>query len=287
MGDPRVPLNDRPDTPVFSDWWKDAEFRDSSRFEDSEGGEWVVFPRSTLGGFDDLWLSHRDPGGEWGPGEFIGQIASEPSRPCNTPDLPRLCAMRNGQLFIGDAAGWIDSVVLTSIRLDRDGDGLTDLVEERIHTDPARADTDGDGLADPLDPAPNARTQRPTSEDDAVALALLRQTWLTADLPPYRSPLVFIESRTAPEWRRKGGPTISVTSDETTPSLPAGIERVILYWLPEIDPQYWLSQLDERLPRSLLGNPERTYVAMVSDSTMDVTVRKIAGEWYVVELRYS
>jgi HEAT repeats len=280
--DPLVPLAEETRTLGFSEDWKVLEYMESCRFEDSEGAEWVVFPRATLGSSGDLWLSRRKDGGEWEPGKFIGQIAPPP-RPCNTPELSRQCAIRNGQLFIGDAAGWSYSVFLTSIGLDRDGDGLSDLVEERVHTDPERADTDGDGLTDPLDPAPNARSQRPLTENDAVTLAVLRQIWMTTDVPPFRSPLMFIESRTAPEWRRKGGVTISVTTDKATPPLPPGVERILLYWLPEVDPGYWLSQLDERLPRSLLGDPERTYVSMVSDSTMYATVRKMAGDWYVVD----
>lgn len=41
--------------------------------------------------------------------------------------------------------------VLTS---DRDGDGLTDLFEERVFTDPDASDTDGDGIPDFDDPLP-------------------------------------------------------------------------------------------------------------------------------------
>ena len=280
--DPRVPFNENPDSPVFDEWWKKYEFRDSCRLEDSEGREWVVFPRSTLGAFDDLWLSHRDPGGEWSPGEFIGQIAPKPDRPCDTPDLPRVCALRNGQLFIGDVLGWFDSVELRSVRLDRDGDGLTDLVEARILTDPERVDSDGDGLSDPLDPAPNARTHE-WSENDAITQALLQQTWIGTEFPPYRPTLLFVVSRTAPEWRRNGSATISVTSGEETPFRLAKIERVVSYWLPEIDPGYWLSRIDRVLPRSLLGQAERTYVVFISDTMTNVAVRKMGGEWYVVD----
>ena len=38
--------------------------------------------------------------------------------------------------------------------LERDGDGLTDLAEERLVTDPFSPDTDGDGIPDGSDPIP-------------------------------------------------------------------------------------------------------------------------------------
>jgi len=40
---------------------------------------------------------------------------------------------------------------------DSDGDGLTDLAEARLLTDPAAPDTDGDGIPDGADPLPTVR----------------------------------------------------------------------------------------------------------------------------------
>ncbi|CAN0557925.1 unnamed protein product, partial [Laminaria digitata] len=45
-----------------------------------------------------------------------------------------------------------------SLAKDRDGDGLSDLLEARWGTDPRRKDSDRDGLGDELDPSPSCPT---------------------------------------------------------------------------------------------------------------------------------
>jgi hypothetical protein len=45
-------------------------------------------------------------------------------------------------------------IPIAALEKDSDGDDLTDLLEERLGTDPNRADTDGDGVPDAWDPLP-------------------------------------------------------------------------------------------------------------------------------------
>jgi len=53
---------------------------------------------------------------------------------------------------------------------DSDGDGLTDLMEERIGTDPHKRDTDGDGIPDGRDGVPQvALVARPSAEAEVLA----------------------------------------------------------------------------------------------------------------------
>ena len=59
-----------------------------------------------------------------------------------------------------------------SIRLDSDGDGLTDLVEARLGTDPNNPDTDGDGLTDAVDLSPNA-APRPRGDKEKIVAACI------------------------------------------------------------------------------------------------------------------
>jgi hypothetical protein len=64
---------------------------------------------------------------------------------------------------------------LADLRRDSDGDGLTDLEEQELLTDPDRPDTDGDGLSDANDPMPGVPfdgTPVNVSRAEALASAL-------------------------------------------------------------------------------------------------------------------
>jgi hypothetical protein len=65
---------------------------------------------------------------------------------------------------------------LADLRRDTDGDGLPDLVEERIVTDPHHRDTDGDGIEDNSDPLPHIAPSVPhgSAEEEVVAMVLSR-----------------------------------------------------------------------------------------------------------------
>lgn len=76
------------------------------------------------------------------------------------------------------AKGLYLDIPLDLLRKDTDGDGLTDLAEERLMTDPESRDTDGDGLEDGVDPLPNVPFRRaaPSASTRALA-AFLADTW--------------------------------------------------------------------------------------------------------------
>jgi hypothetical protein len=72
------------------------------------------------------------------------------------------------------ATGLYLEIPLAELRRDTDGDGLTDLAEARLLTDPRNPDTDGDGLPDGVDPlplVPRGRASSPASEALAALLA--------------------------------------------------------------------------------------------------------------------
>ncbi|MBI4512059.1 MAG: hypothetical protein HY698_20675 [Deltaproteobacteria bacterium] len=61
---------------------------------------------------------------------------------------------------------------LAKLRADADKDGLTDLEEEHLVTDPLRADTDGDGLSDKEDPSPLGGVAPSTPEQEVIVKSL-------------------------------------------------------------------------------------------------------------------
>ena len=63
---------------------------------------------------------------------------------------------------------------------DQDNDGLTDLQEFQLKTDPTRPDTDGDGLADGLDPHPLVPARVLRVKWDAIPGGTNGATWSTA-----------------------------------------------------------------------------------------------------------
>ena len=67
------------------------------------------------------------------------------------------------------ARGLYLDIPLEALTRDSDGDGLTDLAEARLLTDPNAADTDGDGIPDGADPLP---TVRESADRSPAALAL-------------------------------------------------------------------------------------------------------------------
>jgi hypothetical protein len=76
------------------------------------------------------------------------------------------------------AKGLYLDIPLDLLRKDSDGDGLTDLAEERLMTDPLSRDTDDDGLEDGVDPLPTVPLRREAISSSARALAtFLADNW--------------------------------------------------------------------------------------------------------------
>jgi hypothetical protein len=69
-------------------------------------------------------------------------------------------------------------IPLATLERDSDGDGLTDLAEERLVTDPADPDTDHDGVPDGVDTLPQVASEKaPSPESRAFAALFTAMRW--------------------------------------------------------------------------------------------------------------
>lgn len=139
----------------------------------SDDGKVVAFVAYAAGGTSDLWL-RAEASGDLLP-MFTGETSTygltidgvEPTRDGAVVTVRRvdegpdcaICGMMGAMAGEEPPPEVEQRLTFTwaALRKDTDGDGWTDLLEARLHTDPARADSDGDGLPDPLDPAPRGR----------------------------------------------------------------------------------------------------------------------------------
>jgi hypothetical protein len=71
--------------------------------------------------------------------------------------------------------GLMLTIPFADLERDSDGDGLTDLAEERLVTDPANPDTDGDGLRDGDDPLPQVARSGVMTDPSAALAAVLER----------------------------------------------------------------------------------------------------------------
>ncbi len=146
--------------------------------ETSGGGYWIV--RST------------DNGKTWERPRYAGLRPMHPYVVCAQSRMPLLVggrlhievAIREldeskitfppiGRSFKQERSGLFLDAAWADIERDSDGDGLTDLAEERLLTDPLLADTDGDGLTDGTDPLPHIPTGKsPSARAGALAATL-------------------------------------------------------------------------------------------------------------------
>jgi hypothetical protein len=175
--------------------------RSAARVPRPGGGAVVLFHDSRIGGPKDLWLAELDEAGRISPGLFVGGFVAGPIKAS----------------FDGDAVSVEGAppaaplrIVLSELRRDGDGDGLTDRVEARLGLDPSRADTDGDGIPDSQDPAPNAAGP-PQSEEQEITLGVFQQFFMFESSESERSIEAAVMVSPSPlEWVGRPGPTITL-----------------------------------------------------------------------------
>jgi hypothetical protein len=251
---------------------------------DRAGARSVLFREPRLGGESNLWLAPLDRKGvPVGPALFSG--VSMHTRGRLVPEDVRIhAAISGGRLRVTRQGprGFAKSVDLAGLTIDSDGDGLTDVVERWIGTDPERADTDGDGLADGNDPAPNAHPPVRLTEEDAIATAIFEGFFSFEDRTADQ---LAITGRPL-EWRGRRGPTVWL--DRAAGE--AFLERAGYNGVAHVSIAPCAGRKCHGVSEYELGPDERLYSLALYRGGLNaigygVVVRKSGGRWRLRNLR--
>ncbi len=162
-----------------------AEFKSAAMARDANGIWWAAFYCRYLGGPYDLWFVHSKDRQVWEQPAFGLDLQGR----CSPWGLPMEDAVSMSisnaridflwrEFIVKHASGGErdvrhrDSVDIGQLYADADHDGVPDLVERAIGTDPRNPDTNGNGIPDGRDRSP-AFTPHKRSEEEAIYQAVL------------------------------------------------------------------------------------------------------------------
>jgi hypothetical protein len=261
----------------FSEFVRLNRAERSGRLELPEGRVLLVFPHPRLGSDSDLWSATVETNGSVGPARFLGVSLPPPRQPDERLALHLegdvLTVTRHGEPSVSVRAD------LAAAARDTDADGLPDLVEARIGTASAMPDTDGDGVPDGADPNPDRPPRGPTTEDEQIVDAIVRQYFLFDDEDGRRELLV-VGSSYVLDWSGRLGPTLCGGEEgvrerggRAVPVLSVGPAK------PGARPEVARPvREDERLYHlSFHRGP-------LNGISYEVVVRRLRGRWYVRDL---
>ncbi len=242
--------------------------------QDTKGRTWMLFHSSILGYGMALFIVEKRGTG-WGTLLFTGVgTTGRDEFPKTFRGIPteKLVATEWIKIFPDDP----------TIRKDTDGDGLTDLAEVRLGTNPKKADTDGDGLSDAVDPCPTV-APRPLGDTEQIIAACI-EAWLFGQ-ENNEDPVIVSTKGAAPFevyshegqvlWEKRGGSLWrsriglyrvgNVFLDFNSPDAPGG--QLIAYGP------------DRQTARIVLSPDDGGCI--IRDGTF--SLKKIDGEWFVVD----
>lgn len=244
--------------------------------KDAKGRTWELFRSTILGNFSDLFLIEKRATG-WGTPLFTGASTGSTFRnsaPKAFRGIPiaKLVATEWIKLFPEDA----------TIRKDTDGDGLTDLVEVRLGTNPKKADTDGDGLSDAVDPCPTA-APRLLGDTEQIIAACIEACFFGLD---WDTPALIAAEGVAPFelygtqgqafWSRPAKP------DPLNGVYGGGVNLLNFRYPGEGTPpknQLIAFSPDRQSARVIFSR----YSGGLNGEGTEVFLKKIDGEWFVVD----
>ncbi len=139
----------------------EVEVLDQKR--DSQGRTWGLLRSGALGDSGDLWLVEKVDE-QWANPVYTNLSTGAAVRGQFPSASESVLALLGG--------GWYDSLVgNVDLLRDTDNDGLSDVVEARLGTNPDLSDTDGDGDRDDVDPWPNAPLRQDLTDAELVLSA--------------------------------------------------------------------------------------------------------------------
>lgn len=257
---------------------------------DAQGRTWGLLQSGVLGSAGDLWLAEK-VNGKWVRPLFTGVSTEGVSRWAKpAPPEPTFSGKTAKQL--SDGAWFTTLVGNAELAKDSDGDGLTDIAEKRLGTDPKKPDTDGDGDSDAVDPWPNAASRELSDTEQAVAAAFEARYHFGASVGPglFNAP----KGMKPFEMVGRSGPMLWVAEGQQPWALPLqqcyeqGVAFIGVYGGTEDDTKppgdaavRWNK---DRTEASLTIS---TYFGGLNGTGYSATVRKIGNEWVVVAMRMA
>ena len=137
----------------------------------TDGRHWGLFRSGVLGNAGDLWLAENVKG-RWTHPLFSG-VSLDRSRHMmrNSKPTKKMIQGKTAEQLL--AGAWVYVLIGNlDIAKDSDGDGLTDIEEARLGTDPHNRDTDGDGIPDAIDPWPLVAPRKLSNAESVLAAAI-------------------------------------------------------------------------------------------------------------------
>ncbi len=254
---------------------------------DKAGRVWGLFESGVLGNSTDLWLVEKVDG-RWINPLFTGTSTNSVSRWSKVPPPAPTIGGKNGkQLAAGD---WVNILVGNpAISTDTDKDGLTDLEEKRLGTDPRRADTDGDGVLDGVDPWPNA-APRPLTETEAIVAAVYEARYHFDDsegvavlsMPKGTKPLEFVGRRGIVMFdENAGGPRFESSLEQC---YEHGVAFISVSGVREGRSPSLLTWNADHTEATLIIS---TYFGGLNGTGYEATVRKFGDTWVVITMHMA